>query len=138
MRLGEYLRLILPVRSNVASDKAPQMTIIRDRIDDQAGKSDSPPLQPVPDAEGRVTLGSSGTPGRGWSASIKAGEPNSGVWKQQRRTLLKRGTADVTMEVSCELTSTPENFHLKESLRAMEGDKLYSIGDGILIKRDLM
>lgn len=117
-------RLMLPVRPPNASELAPQIPMILNRMEKEKAQAAPSISQQSPDAEGRVTLRSSEWPGNDWSASIKDGDPNSGVWKWQQRFNSKQGDVEVTVDVSCEVTSTPEEFRIKESRRAMEGDKI--------------
>jgi uncharacterized protein len=57
------------------------------------------------------------------SLTIKEGDPNSGVWTQENMTGWKRGDWDCTVSASFELRSTPEEFHLREVLRASKADE---------------
>jgi putative CocE/NonD family hydrolase len=70
---------------------------------------------------------------------MKEGEPNSSVWKQENMTGWKRGDWNCTVSAAFELTSTPEEFHLKEVLRASKGDEEIFKREKIsTIKRDLL
>ncbi len=132
-------RLMLPVRPPDAVDQAPHIPLIRDRIEKQTPAAPPPMPLPKPDAEGRVTLGAAPKPGNGWSASIKDGDPNSCVWKRERRVVLKRGAVEIVLEASIELSSTPDEFHIKEVLRAIEDGKVvFDRQWAEAIKRDLM
>jgi hypothetical protein len=129
----------LPIRPPEAVDQTPPIPLIRDRIEKQAATGSSQAVQAKSDADGRVSIGSTGPGGNGCSASIKDGDPNSCVWKQQTRSVMKRGAVEITMESSFELTSTQEEFRLKESLRGLEGEMVvFNREWDQTIKRDLM
>jgi uncharacterized protein len=70
---------------------------------------------------------------------IKEGDPNSGVWKQENMTGWKRGDWDCSVNAAFELTSTPEEFHLKEVLSAKQaGAEIFRREKASTIKRHLM
>jgi putative CocE/NonD family hydrolase len=70
---------------------------------------------------------------------IKEGEPNSGMWAQQNSTTWKRGDWDCTVSAAYELTSTPEEFRLKEVLHAKKGDRdIFKREQFSTIKRELL
>ena len=70
---------------------------------------------------------------------IKEGEANSGVWKQENMTGWKRGDWNCAVSAAFELTSTPSEFHLKETLRATKGDaEIFKREKISAIKRDLV
>ena len=70
---------------------------------------------------------------------IKEGEPNSGVWTQESMTAWKRGDWNCTVRAAFELTSTPEEFRLKEVLQAKKGDQeIFKREQFSTIKRDLL
>ncbi len=54
--------------------------------------------------------------------SITEGDPNSCVWRVQSSTRIQRGSWDTTVIAAAELTSTAEEFRLKESIRALDGE----------------
>ena len=62
------------------------------------------------------------TNGGGEYYEIVQGQPNSGLWRQQNIAGFKRGDWDCRVTTGFELTSTPQEFHLKEYLRAHKGD----------------
>jgi putative CocE/NonD family hydrolase len=71
--------------------------------------------------------------------SIREGDPNSGVWTQQNTTAWKRGDWDCTVSASFELTSTAEEFRLKEVLQARQGDREIFKRDQVsTIRRELL
>jgi uncharacterized protein len=70
---------------------------------------------------------------------IKEGDPNSGMWKQENMTGWKRGDWNCAVSAAFELTSTADEFHLKEVLRAYKGDdQVFSREKISIIKRDLL
>jgi putative CocE/NonD family hydrolase len=73
------------------------------------------------------------------SVAIKAGDPNGSVWKQENMTGWKRGDWNCTVSAAFELSSTPEEFHLKEVLRASKDDQEIFKREKIsTIKRELL
>jgi hypothetical protein len=71
--------------------------------------------------------------------TIKEGEPNSGMWAQQNSTTWKRGDWDCTVSAAYELTSTPEQFRVKEVLHAKKGDQeIFKREQISTIKRELL
>ena len=71
--------------------------------------------------------------------SIREGDPNSGVWTQENMTAWKRGDWDCAVSASFELTSTAEEFRLKEVLRARQGDReIFKREQVSTIKRELL
>jgi hypothetical protein len=71
--------------------------------------------------------------------TIKEGDPNSCVWRQENLTGWKRGDWDCTVSAAFELSSTRDEFHLKEVLRAKKGDEEIFKREKIsTIKRDLL
>jgi putative CocE/NonD family hydrolase len=70
---------------------------------------------------------------------IEKGDPNSSVWKQENMTGWKRGDWNCTVSAAFELTSTPDEFHLKETLRATkDGAEIFKREKVSTIKRDLV
>ena len=62
--------------------------------------------------------------GRGEMSEIAEDDPNSGVWTHRASSSWTRGDWDCAVEAVCELRSTPEDFHLVESLTARRGDEI--------------
>jgi uncharacterized protein len=70
---------------------------------------------------------------------IQEGEPNSGTWSQENMTAWKRGTWDCSVSAAFELTSTRDEFHLKEVLRAnKDGREIFKREKISTIKRELL
>jgi uncharacterized protein len=70
---------------------------------------------------------------------IKEGEPNSGSWTQENMTAWKRGDWDCTVSAAFELTSTPQEFRVREVLRAKKGDEeIFKREQLSTIKRNLL
>jgi uncharacterized protein len=150
-------RLTLPVRP-ISADAAMPIPLLRDKIEAQA-KAD-PKLadkyeliQSGPDADGRIelhkrlrdfpeTIAATGTTvsgGSDWYMSIREGDPNSCKWRFEWYSTLKRGAWDTTTRSTLELTSTPSEFHLRESISALEGEKVvFQKAWDNHIKRDLV
>jgi hypothetical protein len=71
--------------------------------------------------------------------AIQAGKANSSVWSQRNSTRWRRGEWDCTVSADFELTSTPTDFHLRESLHAQKGDQeFFSREQMTVIKRHLV
>jgi len=149
--------LTLPVRPPRAEPPMP-VAEIKDRI---VKREQSETLedcryevrQSGPDAHGRViihkrlrdlpeTLADIGTTmsgGSDWILSIQEGDPNSSVWQLRWFSKIGRGDWDTTTESTLELSSTAEEFRIKESMTAWEGTKVvFQKAWDHTIKRDLM
>jgi len=73
------------------------------------------------------------------SFTMKEGDPNSSVWRQENTTAWKRGDWDCTVSAAFELSSTRHEFQLKEVLRAKKGDEEIFKREKIsVIKRELL
>jgi putative CocE/NonD family hydrolase len=71
--------------------------------------------------------------------TVEDGAPNSGVWRQENMTGWKRGAWDCAVSASFELTSTPTEFRLRETLQAKKGDQeIFSREQFSTIARDLL
>jgi hypothetical protein len=57
------------------------------------------------------------------TVSITEGDPNSSIWRVQSSTHIQRGDWDTTVVAAAELTSTADQFRLRESIEALEGGK---------------
>jgi putative CocE/NonD family hydrolase len=122
--------LALPVRPPEAVEARWKIPIIYNQRPAAAPRLD---VQ-GPDSDGRITvrLGAQ-------TAEITAGRPNSCAWRDTRTRTWKRGEADYTVVSAFELTSTEQEFHLTESLRAKKGDALIFEREKVsTIKRDLV
>ena len=150
--------LSLPVRSMAAADSSLPMQILKDRIE-QAAKDDRllddryEVTQMGPDAHGRVTLhkrlrdppetladiGTTVSGGSDWYMSIQEGDPNSCVWQLQWWSNISRGEWVTRTRATMELSSTTEEFHIKESLTAWLGEtRIFEKLWDQKIPRDLM
>jgi uncharacterized protein len=70
---------------------------------------------------------------------IQEGTPNSCVWSQENMTAWKRGEWDCAVSAAFELTSTPQAFHLKETLQAkQDGREIFKREKISTIPRDLL
>ncbi len=151
-------RLSLPVRPDDGAAQSMPIALLRDRVRrsveaDPAALKNQSITQTGPDADGRVLLhkrlreepetladiGTRMTGGSDWTMSIKEGDPNSSVWRLEWFSGLARADWDTELRSTLELTSTPEHFRIKESIRATEGGKVaFERRWDHLIKRDLM
>ncbi|MFZ0659718.1 MAG: CocE/NonD family hydrolase [Candidatus Binataceae bacterium] len=59
-----------------------------------------------------------------WNREIKSGQPNSSRWHGTYATSYKNGGWEAAVAASFELTSTASHFHLTESIRASQDDKV--------------
>lgn len=151
-------RLSLPVRPRDAESEPMPIGLLKDRV---RARVEANPEQlknntvttTGPDADGRVTLhkrlrdpaetladiGTTMSGGSDWYLSIKEGDPNSSRWRLQWFSRLKRGEWDTSLRSTMELTSTAEEFWIKESIHALEGDRtVFERHWDHRIKRDLM
>jgi len=70
---------------------------------------------------------------------IKRGDNNSCVWQGERSSALKRGDWNCTVFSSFKLTSTPEAFFIEETVRALEGERVFFERENkATVPRDLM
>src|SRR5580698_7864169 len=87
------------------------------------------------------TIAATGTTvsgGSDWYMSIKEGDPNSCTWRFEWYSTLTRGAWNTTTRSTLELTSTPTEFHIKESITALEAQKVvFEKAWDNRIKRDL-
>jgi predicted acyl esterase len=151
-------RLSLPIRPANAESAPMPIAELRDRILRQV-EADPDELKNYtitesgPDAEGRVTLhkrlrdpaetladtGTTMSGGSDWIMSIREGDPNSSVWKLEWFSHLQRKGWDTTVRSTLELTSTAEEFRMKESIHALEGEAtVFERSWDNRIKRDLI
>jgi hypothetical protein len=137
-------RLILPVRSAPAAEAAFPIPIKQSR-----GSSPYTHSEMGPGTEGHLNrplsttlieqIGTTVEEQSNESFVIKEGDPNSCVWKQENMTGWKRGEWQCSVSAAFELTSTREEFHLKEVLRASRGDlEIFRREKSGTIKRDLI
>jgi len=134
--------LSLPVRPIEASAATLPIALLKDRVEKEM-KAD--PLldsryeitQMGPDVHGRVTLhkrlrdlpealadtGTTISGGSDWYMSIQEGDPNSCVWQIEWWSAISRGDWVTKTRSTMELSSTAEQFRIKESLTAWEGDQ---------------
>jgi putative CocE/NonD family hydrolase len=136
-------RMTLPVRPNDGARETMPIAVLRDRVRQRveanpAERNDHIVTQTGPDAEGRVMLhkqlrdppetladiGTTMSGGSDWYMSIKEGDPNSSIWKLEWFSRLKRNEWDTSLRSTLELSSTAEEFRIKESIHALEGDKV--------------
>jgi uncharacterized protein len=86
-----------------------------------------------------VDIGTTLSGGSDWFLSIQEGDPNSSVWQLRWFSKLSRGSWDTATESTLELSSTADEFRLKESITAWEGEKVvFEKAWDHQIKRDLM
>jgi hypothetical protein len=151
-------RVALPIRPQDGAPETMPIAVLRDRVRKQveanAGESSNHTItQTGPDAQGRVMLhkilrdppetltdiGTTLSGGSDWYMSIKEGDPNSSIWRLEWFSRLKRNMWDTSVRSTLELTSTAEEFHIKESIHAAEGDKtVFERHWDNKIKRDLL
>ena len=70
---------------------------------------------------------------------IKQGDNDTCVWQGERSSALKRGDWNCTVFSSFKLTSTPDAFFIEETVRALEGDRVFFERENkATVPRDLM
>ena len=149
--------LTLPVRPMGTEPPMP-IAEIKDRIVKREKAETNPSCsyevrQSGPDAHGRVIIhkrlrdlsetlkdiGTTVSGGSDWFLSIQEGDPNSSVWQLRWFSKIGRGEWDTTTESTLELSSTTEEFRIKESIKAWEGEKVvFEKAWDQTLKRDLM
>ena len=71
--------------------------------------------------------------------TVRPGDANSSVWRQENSTSWKRGDWDCTVSAAFELTSTAQELRLKETLEARKGDQeIFKREQFSTIERDLL
>jgi uncharacterized protein len=84
-------------------------------------------------------IGTQVSGGSDWFLSIQEGDPNSSVWQLRWFSKIGRGDWDTTTESTLELSSTAEQFRIKETIKAWEGEKVvFEKAWDQTIKRDLI
>jgi uncharacterized protein len=149
--------LTLPVRPMGTEPPMP-IAEIKDRIvkrekGETNGACSYEVRQSGPDAHGRVIIhkrlrdlpeslkdiGTQVSGGSDWFLSIQEGDPNSSVWQLRWFSKIGRGDWDTTTESTLELSSTAEQFRIKETIKAWEGEKVvFEKAWDQTIKRDLI
>ncbi len=136
--------LVLPVRPPPAREAAFPIPVIHSPGSSPYTHTD---MGPGTEAHLRSPLQSTAIPDVGTvvatqsseDLSIEEGHPNSSVWTQENSTAWKRGDWDCTVSAAFELTSTREEFRLKEVLQAKKGDReIFKREQVSTIKRDLL
>jgi len=109
--------------------------------------------QTGPDKDGRVLIhkrlrelpeviaatGTTISGGSDWYMSIREGDPNSSVWRLEWFDKIQRGDWNTTTRSTLELRSTENEFLLKESITALENEKVvFEKAWDNQIKRDLI
>jgi uncharacterized protein len=150
--------LSLPARRAGVVDGPMPIRELKDRIEpiaraDKLSSCEYEVTQMGPDAHGRVTLhkrlrdlpetlsdiGTTVSGGSDWFMTIQEGDPNSSVWQLEWFSKLERGDWNTTTRSTLELSSTPEEFRIKESIAAWEGEaQVFQKAWDHRIKRDLM
>ncbi len=134
--------LSLPVRPIDTPDAAMPIELLKGRIErettaDTLIDSRHEITQMGPDVHGRVTLhkrlrdlpetlaetGTTLSGGSDWYMSIQEGDPNSSVWQIEWWSAISRGDWVTKTRSTLELSSTAEQFRIKESLTAWEGEQ---------------
>ncbi len=150
-------RLTLPVRAQEHKPYRMPVAALTGRIEkamaaDPDAVKNYTLTQEGPDAEGRVVVhkvlrqplltldtGTEITEQSDWRWSIREGDPNSGQWRMEWVSGLRRGAWDTTLRAVVELTSTATDFHVRESIQALEGDQpVYEQEWHNTVRRDLM
>lgn len=150
--------LSLPVRPRATADESIDVPQLRNRIaereaTDPGDRNRAQVIVSGPDEGGRVTIrkilrgepetfpdiGTTVTEDGERTVSITEGDPNSSVWRVESFVHTQRGTWDTTLVATSELTSSAEEFHLEEGIKAMEVDKtVFERSWDHRIPRDLM
>jgi uncharacterized protein len=149
--------VLLPVRSAEAVEAEIPIPIIRGAVEKRDSTdpkiATTKVVQSGPDAEGRVSVrkdlpeparvvagvGTTISGGSVWTRSIREGDPNSSVWAVEWVREFRREGWSTKMRSTVELTSTAEEFRIKESIAAWDGPTaLFERKWDKRIKRDLM
>ncbi len=150
-------RLILPVRPAETVDQSPPIPMIRDEVEKRVATDQkaltTKTVQTGPDASGFISVrkelpqpprvvqdvGTTVSGGSVWTRSIREGDPNSSQWTVEWSRQMQRGDWNTKTRSTIELTSTADEFRIKESITAWEGEKqVFEKAWDNRIKRDLM
>jgi hypothetical protein len=135
--------LHLPVRPATGAEPPLPIVPLRDRVKarvkaDTQLSSRYQVTQTGPDKDGRVLIhkrlrelpeliaatGTTISGGSDWYMSIQEGDPNSSVWRIEWFDTIQRGDWNTTTRSTLELRSTENEFRLKESITALENEKV--------------
>jgi uncharacterized protein len=149
--------LLLPVRPPQPAEDAPRAPLLRDQIENSTlvnGRGGVEVSRSGPDPQGVVRVRKVFTPivttvpdigtelTRGWTPwemQMTEGAPNSCRWSGGFTEHFRREGWDALIYGDFEVTSTAENFRVKESVRATEaGKEVFKREWNHVIKRDLM
>jgi predicted acyl esterase len=149
--------LLLPVRSPRATEEEPNVEIVRNQVRDRLlvnPRGGIDVTRSGPDANGLVTIRKTFMPveavvpdigtviNRGWTPAtfeIRTGDPNSCRWTGGFETRFHRDSWNVAIRGGFELTSSVDNFFIKEFVQATESDKIvFERHWEHAIRRDLM
>jgi uncharacterized protein len=130
-----------PIPLNTSGKKpAPRRAPLKEVGPDSDGRYEiiqDPPPYSYTIADTGTTL--TGTLGQKESLSVKQGDNNSCVWQGERIGGFKRGDWNCSVFSSFRLTSTPTAFFIEETVRALDGDKLFFERENkATVDRDLM
>jgi putative CocE/NonD family hydrolase len=151
--------MLLPVRPRELENPAIPIPVIHDAVEKTAmamfGSGAARIVQTGPDADGRVSVvkyipqangpreiagvGTVVSGGSTWTRSIREGDPNSSAWNVEWTQEFKRGDWNPKIKATVALTSTAEEFRVRESIAAWEGSTLvFERAWDTAIKRDMM
>jgi len=151
-------KLTLPVRAGEATELSPDIPVLHDLVLREVSANPESlrnyqVTQAGPDGKGHVLIhkrlrqppekladiGTVVSSGSDWYMSITEGDPNSSLWRLEWFDNRERETWRTSTRSTLELTSTAEEFRIKESIRAMQGDEVvFERSWDNRIKRDLM
>ena len=131
-------KLTLPARAREERDQRPAIPMIPGLQVNSSPVASRPVAPPTVDGDGEITIDFSRL-GVRRTASIREGEPNSCIWRGERRSAMKREGIDIEIVSSFRLASTSTHFQLTETLGVREGQVLIADHSWTSeIKRDLM
>lgn len=150
--------LSLPIRTIESGASPMPIDLVKDRVE-KATKQDDlldsryEVTRMGPDIHGRITLhkrlrdlpetltdiGTTVSGGSDWYMTIQDGDPNSCVWQVEWWSAISRGDWVTKTRSTLELSSTPTEFHIRESMTAWDADKaIFEKHWDTAIPRDLM
>jgi len=130
-------KLTLPVRA--PRQPEPEFKIPLKHVQEDGSKLGGGVTVTGPDAEGRVVVERQ-SPQLRWRLETTAGDPNSGRWAGEMTDRYERDDWGANeLCAGFELTSTPDAFRLRESLKATRGETVvFERHWDHTVKRDLM
>lgn len=149
--------VLLPVRAGGQEESPIPIPVVHDAAEKKATRHSAAHTPKVvrtgPDSTGRITVikylpdppwtvrgvGTVVSDASVWTRSIREGDPNSCEWSVEWTTELKRGNWNPKLKATVALTSTAEQFRVRESIAAWDGStSVFERSSDTPIRRNLV